>query len=273
MNTLDAVILGLLQGITEFLPISSSGHLVLGEYFLGLKVETLKSFDILVHAGSLLAIFVYFRKDIYQLILAFFSFFKKSLPATSSDRKEIFLILCASIPAAIIGLLLESQIDAFFRFPKMVAAAMISVSIYFFVSEKFSKNTNDNSNNNLAKNSFLKSFIIGIAQAIAIIPGVSRSGSTISTGMLCGLSRVKAARFSFLIGVPAIAGATLITLLKNPHQLLDSSLLVVNLLGFFSSFIASLLSVNFLMKFLKNHSLNWFSLYLLVMGIAMSFLS
>lgn len=262
MNLFDALILGIVQGLTEFLPVSSSGHLVLGESLLNLRVETLKSFDILVHSGSLLALLIYFRKDIQLLIRGFMAIFHKADAEESLSRREILYILIATIPATIIGLGFEDQIDAFFRSPGKVAIAMIAVALYFITAEEFKKRQKKSEPNN-----FWTALFVGISQAIAIIPGISRSGSTIATGMICNLSRVDAARFSFLIGIPAIGGATLITLVKNYHMLLEPSNLLIHLTGLIASFVTSLWAVSFLMRFLKRNTLHVFAVYLVILGI------
>ncbi|MBD3330742.1 undecaprenyl-diphosphatase UppP [Candidatus Peregrinibacteria bacterium] len=261
MTIVEALILGIVQGITEFLPISSSGHLVLGETLLGLKVEELKSFDVVVHLGSLMAIFVYFRRDIWGLLKSFFGIFVGKFDKSDPFLKLILFILIGTIPAVVVGFTLEDQIDAFFRSPERVALCMIVVGIVFVVSELRRKKLITEGLN------WWKAIIIGIAQAAALIPGVSRSGSTIAAGLFSGMKREAAARFSFLLGMPAIFGAGLLTATKIP----ESGGLSVNylplLIGFASSFVFGLISVSFLMRFLKRHTLMVFALYLISLGL------
>lgn len=277
MEILDSVILGILQGITEFLPISSSGHLVLGEEWLGLNVETLKSFDVVVHIGTLLAIFVYFWKDIWGMIKVFFTFNFKS-----PYGRLIGYILIGTIPAVVVGLLFEDVIDATFRNVKSVGAWMMVVGFVFVTGEysyrRWHKSVAERIDDareyvqadyvspEVRGMKWWKAIVIGLAQALALIPGVSRSGSTIVAGLFQGISRSAAARFSFLLGIPAMAGAGLLTALKIP----ESGGLGVDILplvvGFVTSFAFGLLAVAFLMRFLKKNSLIVFAIYLIALG-------
>lgn len=254
MDIIQALILGIVQGITEFLPISSSGHLVLGEEILGLKVDELKSFDVVVHVGTLVAIFIYFWKDFVKLLKSLFDKSQKQ------EHKLILYLVLATIPAVLIGLTLEDQIDSMFRNKVAVGIMMAIVGLYFFITEYLSKQKN-------SKITLPKAILIGIAQAVALIPGVSRSGSTIATGVLLGIDRVKAARFSFLLGSIAITGAGILTgvkVVKDNLFIPDTSILLV---GFFASVISGLLSVAFLMKFLKKYPLWIFSIYLFIIAV------
>lgn len=263
MNLLDSFILGGLQGITEFLPISSSGHLVLGESLLGLKVEDLKSFDVVVHMGTLMAIFVYFWSDIKGMLLAIVDFFKGKLKKDDPFGKLIIYILIGTVPAVFAGLFLEEWIDARFRNVEAVALSMIVVGIIFILGEFAFKYLHKAGVKGM---SWHKAIFIGVAQAVALIPGVSRSGSTIVAGLFQGVERSQAARFSFLLGIPAIAGAGLLTALKvSGPAILEVGVWALTV-GFLSAFAFGLLSVSLLMRFLKKHSLNWFALYLLLLG-------
>ncbi|MBU1018735.1 MAG: undecaprenyl-diphosphate phosphatase [Patescibacteria group bacterium] len=236
MSIFHSLILGLLQGITEFLPISSSGHLVLFETILKLEVETLKGFDVALHVASLLAILFYFRKKIIQIIL--------------KDQKYILWLIVGTIPAVAIGLTLEDKIDAIFRGTLAVGIVMAVTATFFLIAEKFKPQKS----NLTAK----KSFIIGLAQALALIPGVSRSGSTIAAGLLTGAERVKAAEFSFLLGSVAITGAGLLTALDDPQLPATQPLIA----GFLASLIASYFAIKFLMYFFKKNTLKPFAYYL-----------
>lgn len=244
MSLLQAFFLGLLQGITEFLPISSSGHLVLAETFLKLDVNALKDFDVMLHIGTLFAILIYFRREVF-------------------DTKRWPLLLAASVPAALVGIFLEDPIDALFRNAEWVAVAMILMGFLFFITPKKTDKAL----------TWRKGLAIGCAQACAIIPGISRSGSTIWLGTMLGLKREEAARFSFLLGSIAIAGAGL---LKGKDVLFDES--VIHLapsvlgVGFVTAFFSSLLAVSWLMKFLKNNSLKVFGAYRIVLGVVILFL-
>lgn len=291
MMWLDSLILGALQGVTEFLPISSSGHLVLGEQFLGLKVEALKTFDIVVHMGTLLAILVYFAKDIRELFVALFKFFVGKLSKNDPYGKLILLIIVGTLPAVIAGFTLEGWIDENFRNVEAVAVGMLVVGFVFllgeFVNKKYlakkigSDFGSDSSSGGFKNFNLRQALIIGCAQAIALLPGVSRSGSTIVAGIFQGIDRSTAARFSFLLAIPAIAGAGILTAF---HVAGGDGLEAVAsaggvpaggtinnfavTIGFFSSFIFGLLSIWGLMKFLKKHTLHVFAFYLIVVGMA-----
>lgn len=236
MTLLQALILGIVQGITEFLPISSSGHLVLGEALLGLKVEELKAFDVTVHVGTLLAILIYFRKDLLK-------------------TKYWPYLIVGTLPAVIIGLTLEDQIDALFRSATAVGVVMIIIGAIFLIPEKYGKSS--------GKLTYKNVILIGLAQALALIPGVSRSGSTIFTGKMLGLDREEAARFSFLLGSIAIAGAGLLTALDFKDAIVDWPTMLT---GFAAAFLSGLAAIAWLMKYLRQHSLKVFGIYLLLLG-------
>ncbi|MBD3156655.1 undecaprenyl-diphosphatase UppP [Candidatus Peregrinibacteria bacterium] len=269
----EALFLGLLQGITEFLPVSSSGHLVLGESLIGLEVEALKSFDVVVHLGTFAAIIIYFWKDIVGLFKGFFSYM--GLAKKTSDNKEyrhlIGYIVIGTIPAVVVGLFLEEAIDFLFRSTLYVGLWMIIVAEIFILAEWTSKKFKKEK-----RLDWKKSVLIGVAQAAALIPGVSRSGSTIAAGLFQGISREKAARFSFLLALPAIFGAGLLTGIKEFRAGGGLDVAFVPLIiGFVASAVAGFVAVYFLMKFLKKHSLNIFTYYLFAIGtvsILVSFL-
>ncbi|PIR55566.1 undecaprenyl-diphosphatase UppP [Candidatus Peregrinibacteria bacterium CG10_big_fil_rev_8_21_14_0_10_36_19] len=262
MDLFQAFLLGALQGVTEFLPISSSGHLVLGEHFLGLNVESLKTFDVAVHVGTLLAIFVYFRVEILNLIKAL-----GKLCCGKKDKDVMMLnyIIIGTIPAVFAGLFLEDFIDGLFRNITAVATWMMIVAIFFVLGERFFRIHGS------SKFTWPKALIIGLAQMVALVPGVSRSGSTIVAGLFVGMKREEAARFSFLLGSPAIFGAGLLKGLEvfKSGVHIDFAPMAV---GFISAFIFGMVSVWGLMKFLKNHSLIVFAAYLAAIGSFVLFL-
>jgi|WetSurMetagenome_2_1015567.scaffolds.fasta_scaffold70896_2 undecaprenyl-diphosphatase len=269
MNILDALLLGALQGLTEFLPISSSGHLILAENLLHLDVEALKSFDIAVHFGTLIAILIYFRKDFVRLFKgAVFVLFRFKIGKTheaeepEASGKMVKFILAATIPAILIGAFFADFLDEYFRNPLSVGIFMIAVGVYFFLAEYIAARRPTSSF------SWFNTMLIGISQACALIPGISRSGATISTGLVAGIKREEAARFSFLLGSVAIAGAFVLSLYgayKGKVVLPDKDVL---LMGIASSFVFGYASIAFLMRFLKNHTLHVFGVYRVVLGFA-----
>lgn len=242
----QSIVLGILQGITEFLPISSSGHLIIFEKLFDLEVEKLLDFDIMVHMGTLFAILIYFRRDFFSLL-------------KFQDQKMILNLLLASIPAVIVGLLFKDRIEEIFRSTFSVSIFLIVVGILFFLPENLFIKTAE-------KLTLKKSLLIGLAQSLALMPGISRSGSTILTGTLLGISRAEAAKFSFLLGSIAIAGAGVLGLkdlnqLQMPYEILFA--------GFISSFISGIFAIKFLMSFLKKYSLRIFGAYRIILGISM----
>lgn len=261
MDLLQSFILGALQGVTEFVPISSSGHLVLGEHYLGLEVAELKSFDVAVHVGTLLAILLYFRRDVWGMIKGFFCF-KWSNPYS----KLAIYVIIATVPAVFAGLFAGDWIDEMFRSPTAVAKWMMIVGVVFLLGEWVGRRMKR------TEMTWWRALIVGLAQAVALVPGISRSGSTIVAGVFQGINRVEAARFSFLMGIPAIAGAGLLTALRlneNGGLGVETGPL---LLGFATSVVFGLLTIHYLLKFLKRHGLAVFGVYLLIVGTLVHFL-
>jgi undecaprenyl-diphosphatase len=275
MTLFDALLLGGLQGLTEFLPISSSGHLVLAEYLLKLPVENLKSFDIAVHFGTMLAIVVYFWKDVVFLWKAFWDFLSNLLSGKKPQvhdqevRKHqslLVYLIVGTIPAVILALLFADFLDENFRHPFSVAVMLIIVGALFFVAEYiFQKMAT-------RQLTLRQAFTMGLAQALALIPGVSRSGITISAGLMQGIKRDEAARFSFLLGGITILAATLygiLSVLKGKYSLPATDILLV---GIASSFLFGLGAISFLMRFLKKHTLHVFGIYRIVLGVVLIYL-
>ena len=256
MTILQSLALGLVQGVTEFFPISSSGHLVILENFFGLAPEEHIFFNIMVHGGTLLAILLYFRKDLIKLL--------QGLIKKDKSQVQLFLnLIISTIPIVIVGLTLEDQITAFFNSSKSVAIAMLSTALFFLIGEYFYKSK-------LKSISFpkIKALIIGLVQCVAIIPGVSRSGSTLTAALLTGIDREKAAEYSFLIAIPAISGAVILSSLK---VISDPSTVTTEitplLFGFITSFISGYFSIKFLMHLYKKHTLIGFSIYLSLISV------
>ena len=251
MDFLDALILGILQGITEFLPVSSSGHLVLGQKLLGINVPG-NAFEVILHIGTLMSILVVFWPDIHRL----FSEIKDA-----HVRKYIFTLVLGTIPAIIVGLSLKGQIALMFDNAHSVALALIVTGIILIFSKWFS-----NKKSNLT---LVKGFVIGLAQALAIIPGISRSGATICTGLMMGLSAEEAARFSFLLAIPAIAGAGILTAMDIDKISLGMDVIAVGLL---SSFLVGWAALKWLLNLLKTGKFHWFGVYCLLLGIIVAWI-
>lgn len=255
MTTLQALFLGLIQGITEFFPISSSGHLVLFENLFQLQPEEHTFFNILVHAGTLLAILIYFRKDIIDILQGIFKLDKNYIRLATN-------IIISTIPIVIVGLTLEDQISQFFSKPQAVAAALGTTGLFFLLGEKLHNKKEDT-----LFFSPLKALLIGVVQSVAVIPGVSRSGSTLTAGLIGGIDRSKSAEYSFLIAIPAISGAVVLSVAKVFTESTQEALHIAPLLvGFLASFISGYISIKFLMNLYKKHSLKGFAAYLIIVS-------
>ena len=256
---MSALILGAVQGLTEFLPISSSGHLVIIEHFLRLPIghEQMAMFDIILHGGSLLAILIYFWRDWINVFKEIWVMIKKW---TFDKNSLAFKLVLGTIPAIIGGLIFAKAVTGPLRNLHSIAIMFIALSlIYFYAAWKGRKNEKENV-------TVKKSFIIGCAQALALIPGVSRSGTTIATGVISGIKREMAAKFSFMLGAVAILAANIYALvsINNGAMLPDMKF---TLLGFSTSFIFSFLAIAFLIKYLQKHTMRAFGIYLLLIGV------
>lgn len=257
MEIVNSIILGVVQGATEFIPVSSSGHLILVRDWLNLEVDYGLAFDAVLQFATTFAVLVYFRKDILKIVKNFFKFVsRKQIDKT----EEILLksIILGTIPAVIIGFLLEDTMDTIFRNSSLVAGSLIVGGLIMYFAEKFSK---QNANLNI------KCGIgIGFFQALALVPGFSRSGMTISGGLFLGLKREDATRFAFLLAFPVLFGAGLKKLLDlGADGVLDAigaSLLV----GSITSFIVGLLAIHFLVTYLRKNTMNAFVIYRFILA-------
>jgi undecaprenyl-diphosphatase len=262
---LQALFLGILQGLTEFLPISSSAHLILVPWFSGWQNSPVDSltFDVALHAGTLVAVLWYFRRDWIDLTLGFFRILKRGRVDDFQERL-IVSILLATIPAGIAGFLLQRTVESSFRNPALIVLPLVLVSFLMILAEYRKRSSRP-----LEKMNLKDAMVIGVAQAIALLPGVSRSGITITAGLLQGYRREAATRFSFLLSTPAIAGASLLHLRhifsggKIEWQLLA--------LGFASSAVVGYLAIAFLLRYLRLHTLNVFAGYRLLLAAVIIF--
>ena len=256
LEFIEAVFLGIVQGLTEFLPVSSSGHLLLGQYFLGLDQERFGlSFDVALHLGTLLAVVSFFFRDLLRMAGAFVrSFGRRSI--SDPDAKLAYLILASTVPAALIGFFLEDFFETAVRSPWVVVFNLVLVGILFIIGEAVGRRTRDSS-----KLTFLEAVGIGFAQAAALVPGVSRSGATMTLGLFLGLKREEAARFSFLMSVPIIAGAGSLQLLDVVEEGMSAYDTMLFAVGFVSSAVVGYLAIRFFIRFIANHSLRAFAYY------------
>lgn len=250
--------LGMLQGLTEFFPISSSGHLLLAEHFLDLPVENLKAFDVVLHAGTLVALLVLFWREWWGIIVGSYEFIVQR--KKNEGVQLLGYLVLATIPAALVGVLLGDWMDEITRGTNrvlLVAGFFVFVALLLLAAERFSSQKEN-------KPRWKQVLWMSLFQALALLPGVSRSGSTIAAGMLSGLSRSAAARFSFLMLAPVTAGATLLTVLDVIKGELTLPPLDVVMVGFFVSALVSYLCAATLLKLVKKYSLAVFSIYLLI---------
>lgn len=258
MSLLEAIILGIIQGLTEFLPVSSSGHLVLVPFLLGwnLPEEQVFVFDVLVQLGTLLAVIVYFWKDLLSIITAFVRALLRGQPFGEPMARMGWYLILATIPAGLFGLLVKDQVEAAFSSPVMTAVFLFITAALLLFSERLGKRTRP-----LEQINWKDALWIGAAQALSIFPGISRSGSTIAGGMARNLERPAAARFAFLMAVPVMLAAGLMAgldLAEVPHL---SDFLPIIAAGFITSAIVGYLAIRWLLSYLMRHSLNIFAYY------------
>jgi undecaprenyl-diphosphatase len=262
---LEAILLGILQGLTEFLPISSSGHLVLGEHALGLSGGRSNIlFEVLLHLGTLLAVLVAYRHDVGELLAVLWPWHARRLVPEERRRRQrlIGAILVASVPAGIIGLTLKDPITALFGEPRVVAFLLLGTALILFIGDRLKQG------GRLAEESGpARALFIGLAQALAILPGISRSGSTIVAGLAMGLRPVEAARFSFLIMLPAVSGAALLEFLDVLKGQTTTTLPLPALAaGFISSAVVGYLALQWLLIAIRRRSLTLFACYCALAG-------
>jgi undecaprenyl-diphosphatase len=263
MELIDSFLLGLIQGLTEFLPISSSGHLVLGEALLGGEIDQNITFEVVVHFGTLCSILIYYRTkiaDIFRSLLR--------VPASSQSFSEqweedpnlklSWFVLLSMIPALIVGLTLKDQIENIFLNPFMVSVMLLVTGAILFATR-----FRDSFPNNLGSGS---AFAIGLAQAFAILPGVSRSGSTISLGLYLGIKRKEVADFSFLMVIPVIAGAMLIQIMELAETGVAVNDALALFIGFLTAFVSGYFALKYLIIMLQSKGIHPFAWYCWAVG-------
>tara|TARA_Y100001935_G_scaffold142663_1_gene117925 strand:- start:21582 stop:22397 length:816 start_codon:yes stop_codon:yes gene_type:complete len=259
MDSIQSFLLGLIQGLTEFLPISSSGHLALGRYILGGNTEAGITFEVVVHFGTLCSILIYYWKDLMRLAGAGFGFLKApAQKKNDKDVKVILFILVSMIPALIVGFTLKDYVEEIFMDPLLVSGMLIVTGFILFMT-RFAKDPQ-------GEVSLGKSLLIGIAQSFAMIPGISRSGSTISTALYLGIKREEAANFSFLMVIPVIGGAMLLQIKEMMEIGVSDAQLGSLLIGFFTSFISGYFALKYLIIILKKKGFHYFAYYCWVVG-------
>lgn len=264
MTTIQAIILGIIQGLTEFLPVSSSGHLVLFSQLFDVQGSSL-IFEIMVHVGTLLAVLVFFRAEVWSLVMAFFKLLRKPGEAKQLVKEDpgcrlLLAIVLGTIPAVIIAFVFKNQIEQLFGSSLFVGLMLIVTGTILYVTEHYKVTTKE-----LTKMSAKDAIIIGCGQAVAIIPGISRSGTTIAMGLFRGLDRESAARFSFLLAIPTILGALVLSLeeLFAGTAMMSTGVLAA---GFVAAALTGYLAIHFLLDIVRKGRLIWFSYYTWAVG-------
>lgn len=255
MSIVEAIILGIIQGLTEFLPVSSSGHLELAKVILGdnsLPEESMLM-TVVLHGATALSTIVVFRKDIVDLVKGLFQF------KNNEEFKFSLNIVLSMIPAGVVGILFNDEIEQFFGGKVLLVGSMLIVTAILLLFADKAKHTDK-------KVGIKQAIIIGISQAIAILPGISRSGATISTSVLLGIDREKAARFSFLMVVPLILGKMAKDILDGAFETINGSLSIYAV-GFVAAFITGILACTWMIKLVKKSKLKYFAYYCFVVGL------
>ncbi len=257
MSWIEALILGILQGLTEFLPVSSSGHLELGGVLFGLHdPHEFFAFNIIVHGATFLSVLVVFRKDIASLIANFFRF------EWNAEMKFALLLLVSAVPTAIVGLLYEDQIESIFEGRVIFIGFMLIVTAALLFITRFIPKGNKKPNVKSA-------LLIGIAQTVAILPGISRSGATISTALYLGIDRTQAVKFSFLMVLIPIFGANFLKLLRMSEHAGNGSISAMPMIvGAIAAFLAGMAACSWMLKIVRKGKIEYFSIYCFIIGIA-----
>lgn len=262
IEILKHIFFGAIQGITETLPISSSGHLLILNKLFNLKQNNDLTFEILLHFGSLIAIFIFYRKTIIELIKNFFIYLFKKDKTKQTDYKYSWLLVLATIPAAIFGLLFNDYIEEHLTSLLTAGISLIITALVLYLISKMPKGHKEKADMN-----WKDALFIGLVQAVAIIPGISRSGSTVSASLSRKLSIDNALRFSFLLFIPVAFGATLlkvIDFIKDPSSLIIT---IPYIIAFLTSIVFTLISLNIFIEIIKKSKLSYFSIYCLLVGI------
>ncbi|MBP5708253.1 MAG: undecaprenyl-diphosphate phosphatase [Bacteroidales bacterium] len=259
MDWLEALALGLVQGLTEFLPVSSSGHLEIAKHLFGVDPESSFTMTVVLHGATVLSTLVVFWQEILQLFKGFFKF------KMNEETKYIFKIIISMIPVGIIGVFFKDKIEEFFNGNMVFIGSMLLVTAILLASAHFIRKRD-------RQIGYLDAFIIGIAQAFATIPGISRSGATICTGLLIGNDKDSLAKFSFLMVLIPIIGANLLELVSGEMGAGGATPVSSLIIGFIAAFISGYMACRWMIDLVKKSKLIWFALYCCIIGIVAMFL-
>jgi undecaprenyl-diphosphatase len=250
-SVLQAIVLGIVQGLTEFLPVSSSAHLILVPWLLKWQEDPGLAFDVVLHLGTLLALIVFYWREWLEMAMSLVN-------GDSVRRRLLFLLIVASVPGAIIGVLLEKQAETIFRSPALIAVTLATLGLILWAADAFGSKKRK-----IDDLTLVDALLIGLSQALAIIPGVSRSGATITTARFLGIDRPDAANFSFLMATPIIAGAGLLEARKFFHSGLTPQLGW----GFAASAVFGLIAIVWLLRYVRTHTYRPFAIYRIALAI------
>ncbi len=264
MTIFQAIILGIVQGLTEFIPISSAGHLVLVPHLLGWEIapEAAFVFDVMVQAATLIAVFAYFWTDIVSIARITFQDLRQKQPTAHPESKLAWLLLAATIPAGLFGLIFNGTLEKAFGSPLITSIFLLVTAVLLVAAEKIGKRSRTSSEIN-----WIDAIWIGVSQVLALFPGISRSGATITGGMTRNLDRPSAARFSFLMSIPIMIAAGLFASFELTQIPNFADLLPTFAAGFIAAAITGYLSIRWFLKFLSNRSLYGFAIYCAVFGL------
>ena len=279
MEWFEAVLLGLIQGLTEFLPVSSSGHLEIGKVLLGVETTDDLLFTTMVHAATVLSTIVVFRNQIWDLLKGFFCGIKGWKFSENEHGKKVFVcndqtdyllkILVSMIPVMVVGLFFKDKVEALFGSIHVVGVALIATALLLFFSDYASRPGRKSifpANESRNGISYWQAFAVGLGQAFAVVPGLSRSGTTISTGLICGVKREAMAQFSFLMVLVPILGETFLEVVGGEFGASSVGVLALGL-GFVSAFLSGLFACKVMIALVKKAKLSWFALYCLVAAL------
>ncbi|MBR4525231.1 MAG: undecaprenyl-diphosphate phosphatase [Bacteroidales bacterium] len=261
MEWFEAIILGLIQGLTEFLPVSSSGHLAIGKALLGVEPAGDLVFEVTVHAATVLATIVVFRKQIWKLLCGLFKF-------QYNDETDYIAKLCVSmIPVFVVGMFFKDKVEAAFSSLSVVGVCLLVTALLLTLSDFLAKRVSAAVKESRNGIGFWQAFTVGIGQALAVLPGLSRSGTTISTGLLCGVKRENMAQFSFLMVLVPILGETFLDLVGGDMAASAVGVLPL-LLGFVAAFFSGLFACRVMIALVRKAQLKWFGLYCALAGLS-----
>lgn len=263
MNFIQAIILGIVQGLTEFLPVSSSAHLVIVPFLFNWTLDPAKAFvfDVLVQLGTLVAVIIYFWSDLVAIFKSVLQGIKEKAPFKEAESRLGWYIVLGTIPAGLAGVLLKDKVEAVFSSPAITAMLLIGTAILLVSAEYLAKKAK-----NLDHLTWKDSLLVGVFQALAIFPGISRSGATISGGMFKGYTREAAARFSFLLSIPIMLAAGLLSVIDLVRAEFFLDFLPVLILGFVIAGVVGYLSIRWLLNYVKKNNFYGFAIYCVVIS-------